>query len=177
MCLALVHCYPKYFVTACHTLASRFLFHLISLLCIFFSKTQVFNADSYTPVQLYLQLRHQFRNCCLLESNDYHSRKDGKSLIGFDPLVRFGLEPFLKTCKEVGIHHAIFPDVNLEIYERFIKGHLRHLASHFAFWLLPTRKNRGFDGWLSTAKRDLSTSFRPTAQLEIQVKSALQNRI
>lgn len=57
-----------------------------------YSKTRTFNADTHTPVQLYLQLRHHFRNCCLLESNDYHSRQDSRSFIGFDPLVSIELK-------------------------------------------------------------------------------------
>lgn len=52
-----------------------------------YSKIHSFNADTYTPVQLYLQIRHHYRNCCLLESNDYHSRQDSRSFIGFDPLI------------------------------------------------------------------------------------------
>ena len=51
------------------------------------SKIHSFNADTFTPVQLYLQIRHHYRNCCLLESNDYHSRQDSRSFIGFEPLV------------------------------------------------------------------------------------------
>ncbi|XOV69064.1 MAG: anthranilate synthase component I family protein [Fluviicola sp.] len=57
-----------------------------------YSKTRTFNADTHTPVQLYLQLRHHYRNCCLLESNDYHSRQDSRSFIGFDPLVSIELK-------------------------------------------------------------------------------------
>ena len=56
-----------------------------------YSNTRSFNADTYTPVQLYLQIRNNFRNCCLLESNDYNSRKDSRSFIGFDPLINFEL--------------------------------------------------------------------------------------
>ena len=34
-----------------------------------------------------MSLRHHHRKPCLLESNDYHSRADSTSIIGFDPLV------------------------------------------------------------------------------------------
>ncbi len=57
-----------------------------------YSKIRAFNADTHTPVQLYLLLRNHFRNCCLLESNDYHSRQDSRSFIGFDPLVSIELK-------------------------------------------------------------------------------------
>jgi anthranilate synthase component 1 len=51
------------------------------------SQTIQFNADVYTPVKLYLALRHKHRKTCLLESNDYHSRQESKSFIGLDPIV------------------------------------------------------------------------------------------
>lgn len=46
-----------------------------------------FNADLYTAVGLYMGLRNHHRKPCLLESNDYHSRAESASFIGFDPLV------------------------------------------------------------------------------------------
>ena len=60
----------------------------------------MFNADTHTPVQLYLLLRHHFRNCCLLESNDYRSRKDSRSFIGFDPIVSIQLKETYFEVKE-----------------------------------------------------------------------------
>lgn len=68
-----------------------------------YSKTRTFNADTHTPVQLYLLLRHHFRNCCLLESNDYHSRQDSRSFIGFDPLVSIELENSELKIKKEGV--------------------------------------------------------------------------
>lgn len=69
-----------------------------------YSKTRSFNADTHTPVQLYLLIRNHFRNCCLLESNDYHSRKDSRSFIGFEPIVSLELKKEnleLKTGSEL----------------------------------------------------------------------------
>ena len=51
------------------------------------SQTIPFNADLYTPVNLYLAVRNNYRKTCLLESNDYHSRQDSKSFIGMEPIV------------------------------------------------------------------------------------------
>jgi len=51
------------------------------------SQIIAFNADTYTPVKLYLSLRNKHRKTCLLESNDYHSRQESKSFIGLDPIV------------------------------------------------------------------------------------------
>lgn len=59
---------------------------------IIYSNFSRFSADVYTPVELYLSLRHQHRKTCLLESNDYHSRQDSKSFIGCDPIVEFRLQ-------------------------------------------------------------------------------------
>ncbi|MFK7785408.1 MAG: anthranilate synthase component I family protein [Crocinitomicaceae bacterium] len=57
-----------------------------------YSKLSQFSADIYTPVELYLSLRHHHRKTCLLESNDYHSRQNSKSFIGCDPIVEFVLK-------------------------------------------------------------------------------------
>lgn len=90
-----------------------------------YSKIRSFNADTYTPVQLYLQIRHQFRNCCLLESNDYHSRKDSRSFIGFDPLVTLTLTDKFEIKAEHSTEEIhIKPKVSLatqmqEIIENF----------------------------------------------------------
>lgn len=62
-----------------------------------YSKLSQFSADIYTPVELYLSLRHNHRKTCLLESNDYHSRQNSKSFIGCDPLVEFVLKENLLT--------------------------------------------------------------------------------
>jgi len=56
-----------------------------------FTHIEPFNADLFTPVELYLSLRDQHRKVCLMESNDYHSRQDSKSFIGMDPLVEIQL--------------------------------------------------------------------------------------
>jgi len=36
----------------------------------------------------------------------------------FNPILQFGLEPFLQECKRVNIHHLIVPDISLEIYDQ-----------------------------------------------------------
>lgn len=56
------------------------------------TKITPFNADTYTPVGVYLSLRDHFRKPCLLESNDYHDRSDSKSLIGLDPIAEIIIE-------------------------------------------------------------------------------------
>ena len=91
------------------------------------SKIRSFNADTYTPVQLYLRIRHQFRNCCLLESNDYHSRQDSRSFIGFDPIATITLENEfqLKTENEI---------VKIPIdRERTLTDQMQEIAEMFQF--------------------------------------------
>ena len=48
-------------------------------------------ADTLTPVNVYLKLRDQFQECLLLESSDYNSAQNSKTLIVFDPLRSFEL--------------------------------------------------------------------------------------
>lgn len=64
------------------------------------SHLNLFSADVYTPVELYLSLRHHFRKTCLLESNDYHSRQNSKSFIGCEPIVEFILVDDIFTIKQ-----------------------------------------------------------------------------
>lgn len=44
-------------------------------------------ADSFTPVGLYLKLRDQYAQTLLLESSDYHSRRNSHSYICCDPIA------------------------------------------------------------------------------------------
>lgn len=48
---------------------------------------QSFKADLYTPISVFLRIRNEFRKPMLLEGNDYHSRAESTSIIGFEPLV------------------------------------------------------------------------------------------
>lgn len=57
-----------------------------------FSKVTPFNADIYTPIELYLSLRNRYRKTCLLESNDYHARNDSKSFLGLNPIVELTVQ-------------------------------------------------------------------------------------
>lgn len=56
-----------------------------------YSHINQFNADIYTPVNLYLSFRNNYRKTCLLESNDYNSRQDSKSYIGLEPILEIKL--------------------------------------------------------------------------------------
>lgn len=56
------------------------------------TRIKTFNADTFSPVGVYLSLRDHFRKPCLLESNDYHDRSDSKSFIGLEPLAEIKIE-------------------------------------------------------------------------------------
>ncbi len=70
-------------------LASRFFIPKFEMKI--YTQTYNFNADLYTPVGLYLGLRHHYRKPCLLEGNDYHSRADSTSYIGLNPLIEISV--------------------------------------------------------------------------------------
>jgi anthranilate synthase component 1 len=46
-------------------------------------------SDAITPVGLYLKLRDQFHNSCLLESSDYHGNDNNFSYICLEPIISF----------------------------------------------------------------------------------------
>src|ERR1700756_876529 len=51
-----------------------------------YSLTKKISGDLITPVGIYLKIRDRFREPLLLESSDYHSGKNSKSFICFEPL-------------------------------------------------------------------------------------------
>lgn len=51
------------------------------------TKKTSFNADTFSPVGIYLGLRDHYRKPCLLESNSFYDRSNSKSLIGLNPLA------------------------------------------------------------------------------------------
>ncbi len=106
-----------------------------------FSNQRSFNADRCTPVQLYLQLRHEYRNCCLLESNDYHSRKDSRSFIAFDPLITLKLEHGVFTVEDPSTERTIPVDRSSTL-----QSQLSELVSSYHFEIT---ENNGFFGRMS----------------------------
>lgn len=52
-----------------------------------YTQKHTFNSDLNTVIGLYQNLRNKHRKPILLESNDYHSRSESKSIIGLNPLV------------------------------------------------------------------------------------------
>jgi anthranilate synthase component 1 len=56
-----------------------------------YTQKHTFNSDIHTVIGLYQQLRNKHRKPVLLESNDYHSRAESKSIIGINPLVEMSI--------------------------------------------------------------------------------------
>ena len=95
----------------------------------------------YTPVELYLSFRNQFRKVCLLESNDYHSRQNSKSFIGLDPIVevRMDKDEIMLTIEGKREARTINQDVSLS-------EQLQNVLNEFSF---DSKDNNGFFGRFS----------------------------
>lgn len=106
-----------------------------------YSQIRPFNADTYTPVQLYLQLRNHFRNCCLLESNEYHSRQDSRSYIGFDPILDIQLEEETFRIREGQTIQSIHRDETI-----FLTEQVQQLLEAYPF---ENAEHNGFFGRIS----------------------------
>ena len=105
-----------------------------------YSKHKSFNADTHSPVGIYLSLRDQYRKPCLLESNDYHDRSDSKSIIGFDPLaeivIRDGAYELIAggkvQCKNTFVKRNIAEVLN-ELIDTFQFKNKNSLNGFFAY--------------------------------------------
>lgn len=56
-----------------------------------YTQNHTFNSDLNTIIGLYQNLRNKHRKPILLESNDYHSRSESKSIIGLNPLIEISV--------------------------------------------------------------------------------------
>jgi anthranilate synthase component 1 len=57
-----------------------------------FTQKTAFNADTYTPVGIFLNLRNHYTKIALLESNDYSRITESKSFIGFNAIAEIKVE-------------------------------------------------------------------------------------
>jgi anthranilate synthase component 1 len=92
-----------------------------------YSKRSGFNADLHTPVEIYLRVRNSYRKTCLMESNDFHSREDSKSLIGLDPLIELTQEHNELTVKTVSER------ISRMISEKKVSTTVQELLNGFQF--------------------------------------------
>ena len=66
-------------------------------------------SDQLTPVSAYLKIRDITSKPCLLESNDYRSYENSRSIIGFDPLIEISLEQNRLLVTTLGRKESIAP--------------------------------------------------------------------
>ncbi len=66
-------------------------------------------SDQLTPVSAFLKIRDITEKPCLLESNDYQSYENSRSIIGFDPLIEISLEKGRLIVTTLGRKETIAP--------------------------------------------------------------------
>jgi len=66
-------------------------------------------SDQLTPVSAYLKIRDITSKPCLLESNDYQSYQNSRSIIGFDPLIEISLVNDRLIVTTLGRKESIAP--------------------------------------------------------------------
>lgn len=93
-----------------------------------FTKTTSFNADTYTPVGMYMSLRDHYRKPCLLESNDYHDRTDSASIIGLSPIVELTLDN-----EKLKVTHSGIVDREESIDKSQAVKHIENIIEQYQF--------------------------------------------
>ena len=67
-------------------------------------------------------------------------------LMGYlNPVLQYGLEKFLKRCKDLKIASIILPDLSIEIYERFYKKLFEKYDVPMTFLITPTTSTERID--------------------------------
>lgn len=60
-------------------------------------------------------------------------------LMGYlNPIISFGIDRFLESCKRVNVQSVILPDMSLEIYERFYRAQFEQYEVFPCFLITPT---------------------------------------
>lgn len=83
--------------------------------------TQKISGDLLTPVGIYLKIRDKFSAPLLLESSDYHSGKNSRSFICFEPLSSLIVTKDSVTVKGAGDTVFPLPQYLDQEIERFVK--------------------------------------------------------
>ncbi len=73
------------------------------------TRTITMLSDQLTPVSAYLKIRDITSKPCLLESNDYQSYQNSRSIIGFDPLIEISLVNDRLIVTTLGRKESIAP--------------------------------------------------------------------
>src|ERR1700758_3261709 len=84
-----------------------------------YTLTKKVSGDLLTPVGVYLKIRDKYREPLLLESSDYHSGKNSKSFICFEPLSSIIITPnevvvkSINTIEKRPAPHSLSEEINL----------------------------------------------------------------
>lgn len=60
----------------------------------------------------------------------------------FNPILKYGIEKFLKDCQSIGIKSVILPDMSLEIYEHFYIESFEKHGVHPSFLITPLTEQK-----------------------------------
>ncbi|NRA12559.1 MAG: tryptophan synthase subunit alpha [Crocinitomicaceae bacterium] len=60
----------------------------------------------------------------------------------FNPILKYGVERFLKDCQSTGITSVIVPDMSLEIYEHFYIKSFKEFEVHPSFLITPLTEQK-----------------------------------
>lgn len=55
----------------------------------------------------------------------------------FNPILHFGLDEFLNRCHDVGVKHAIIPDISLEVYDQLYRTQFEANGITLCFLVTP----------------------------------------
>src|SRR5690625_3422030 len=66
-------------------------------------------SDQLTPVSAFLKIRDITDSPCLLESNDYQSYQNSRSIVGFDPLIEIYPDNDRLIVKTLGREERVAP--------------------------------------------------------------------
>lgn len=73
------------------------------------------SADLKTPVGIYLKIRDLYPQSALLESSDYHTSQNGKSIIGVKPISYFKLQNGAIECEYPNGEKLFYENSNLNV--------------------------------------------------------------
>ncbi|QAR30152.1 anthranilate synthase component I family protein [Ornithobacterium rhinotracheale] len=102
----------------------------------FLTKKYEYLADLNTPVGIYLRLRDVFRETILLESADYSSGNNSKSIIAINPIA--GIE--LRADRKIEVK---FPDSEIEMFD--LDKPISSVLNDFKNSLKPENLSKDFD--------------------------------
>ncbi len=93
----------------------------------FIAKTRHLQADTFTPVGIYLRLRDAFPQSLLLECSDYSSRHDSFSYICLKPVLGFEADKNSLLVRETGNADKVYAADHFDSPTGFVDRFLDHI--------------------------------------------------